>query len=50
MKIDGGWRCIPDSSWRPRLRRRSYRLDWSAAMGEPLVPALRGWPVEREGR
>jgi hypothetical protein len=33
-----------------RLRRRTHRVDWSAAMGEPLVPALRGWPVEGRRR
>jgi hypothetical protein len=30
-----------------RLRRRGQRRDWSVALGEPLVPALRGWPVGR---
>jgi hypothetical protein len=33
-----------------RLRRRGRRLDWSAALGEPVVPALRGWPVEGRRR
>jgi hypothetical protein len=31
-----------------RLRRHRNRHDWSVALGgEPLVPALRGWPVAR---
>jgi len=28
-----------------RFRRRRARLDWYWQIYEPIVPALRGWPV-----
>jgi hypothetical protein len=33
-----------------RLRRRHDGHDWWRSLGDPVVPPLRGWPVDRSRR